>query len=229
MRANLNVFFRLSWVVIVVMVASSAGALADESDPNRIDFRWVLAGLAKDAAPFQLVNLSSDASLHSGDKLKVYLKTRSKCFFYLLHRDPHGRLTLLYPSSLPTHALEPGTQITLPVQDQWFELDEQIGTETFHVLVSPVPLRSVETLYAEYREQGARSGPALTRLLSVIERLSHQQRPLTSKAERPVSIGGTIRGGPDKDPDVILERMDRLAEDIVLDSAFCRTYTIEHH
>jgi hypothetical protein len=167
--------------------------------------------------------------LRTGDKLKMYLKTRSKCYFYLFYQDPSGRLTLLYPSALPTQALASGTSITVPGGEQWFELDEQIGTETFHVLVSPTPLRAIETLYAQYLDQGNSEGSAANRLLAAIDRLRNRQRPLSSKAERPLSIGGTIRGAADEKPDSDLNRLDRLAKDITVDHPFCRTYTIEHH
>jgi hypothetical protein len=220
----------LTWIAAGLMVSTGAIAFADESEVvDMIDFRWVMAGIEKDAAQFQLINVPPQAGLGSGDKLKMYLKTRSKCYFYLFHQDPDGRLTLLYPPSLPTNGLVNGTLIMIPEDDQWFELDEQIGTETFHVIVSSMPLRSIETLYAEYLEQMHWNASALTRLLSAIERLRRQQRPLTSKAERPLSIGGTIRGGMDKEPDTALKQMDRLAEDIAVTDTFCRTYTIEHH
>jgi hypothetical protein len=226
---NIATVLWLTWLAAGLMAPTTASIFADESGPDLIDFRWVMAGMEKDAAPRQLVDLPPQASLRTGDKLKMYLKTRSTCFFYLFYQDPDGRLTLLYPPALPMQALASGTSIMVPEGDRWFELDEQIGTETFHVLVSPTPLRVIETLYAQYLEQGNGNGPAVARLLAAIDRLRNRQRPLSSKAERPLSIGGSIRGAGGEKPDTDLNRLDRLAEDIAVTHTFCRTYTIEHH
>jgi hypothetical protein len=101
--------------------------------------------------------------------------------------------------------------------------------ETFHVLVSPTPLRSLETLYEDYRQRATENGASAARIISAIDRLRKKARPLTSTAERPLSIGGTIRGASDKGSETTEDRLDQLAESIVSSNVFCRTYTIEHH
>ena len=188
-----------------------------------------MAGIEKDADPARPISISPEATLRTGDKIKMYLKAVHKCFFYLFYHNPEGQLQLIYPGSLPSEGLVSGTQLTVPQGDQWFELDEQTGTETFHVLVSPTPLRSIETLYEDYRQRASDNGYPAARIISAIERLRIQQRPLTSKAERPLSIGGTIRGAADKGAETTENRLDRLAENIATANVFCRTYTIEHH
>ena len=79
-------------------------------------------------------------------------------FLLSFHHNPDGQLRLIYPDSFPSNGLASGTQLTVPPGDQWFEFDEQTGTETFHVLVSPTPLRSIETLYEDYRQQASEVG-----------------------------------------------------------------------
>jgi hypothetical protein len=219
---------QLIGIAVALLAAAALTASAEEPSPEAIDVRWVMAGMAQDADPTRPINVPPEATLRTGDKLKMYLKTRNQCYFYLFYQGPDGRLTLLYPSSLPTEALAGGTRMTIPQGDQWFELDEQTGTETFHVLVSAKPLDSIETLYTDYLKRAGENGAA-ARLLSAIERLRLQRRPLTSKAERPLSIGGTIRGAPDQGTGTSESRLDRLAEDITTANVFCRTYTIEHH
>ena len=216
-------------MIAAMLALITQTAVAEESPSNAIDVRWVMAGIEKDADPSRPINVPSEANLRSGDKLKMYLKTRMPCYFYLFYQGPDGRLTMLYPVSLPTKELAGGARMTIPEGDQWFELDEQTGTETFHVLVSPTPLRSIETLYADYLKHGDENSTAQARLLSAIERLRLQQRPLTSKAERPLSIGGTIRGAAGEKAGSETKQLDRLAEDITSPNVFCRTYTIEHH
>lgn len=216
-------------VATALMGATALTALAEEPASDVLEVRWVMAGLEKDADPSHPISISPETTLRTGDKIKMYLNAVNKCFFYLFYHNPEGQLQLIYPDSLPAAALVRGTRLTVPQGDRWFELDQKTGTETFHVLVSPTPLRSIEILYEDYRRQAFENGSSATRLITAIDRLRHQQRPLTSKAERPLSIGGTIRGTPDAGPDTTESRLDHLAEDILTTDVFCRTYTIEHH
>lgn len=216
-------------VAAALLAATAFTTLAEEPASDVLEVRWVMAGIEKDADPARPISISPEATLRTGDKIKMYLKAVHKCFFYLFYHNPEGQLQLIYPDSLPSEGLVSGTQLTVPQGDQWFELDEQTGTETFHVLVSPTPLRSIETLYEDYRQRASDNGYPAARIISAIERLRIQQRPLTSKAERPLSIGGTIRGAADKGAETTENRLDRLAENIATANVFCRTYTIEHH
>jgi hypothetical protein len=219
----------MALMLAVMPISASSAARADESAPNAIDVRWVMAGVQKNAASARPINLPPEAKLRSGDKLKMYLKTRTPCYFYLFYQGPDSRLIMLYPPALPMKQLAGGSKMTVPSGDRWFELDEQTGKEIFHVLVSPTPLHSIETLYTDYLKRGDDKDAARSRLLSAIQRLRLQQRPLTSKAERPLSIGGTVRGATGENPEPETQRLDRLAEDITASNVFCRTYTIEHH
>jgi hypothetical protein len=216
-------------VATVLMAATTFTTLADEATSDVIEVRWVMAGIAKDADPSHPISIPPETTLRTGDKIKMYLKAVNKCFFYLFYQTPEGQLRLIYPNSFPSKELVSGTQLTVPQGDQWFELDEQTGTETFHVLVSPTPLRSIETLYEDYRQHASENNYPAARIITAIERLRNQQRPLTSKAERPLSIGGTIRGPSKTGAETTEGRLDHLAEDITTANVFCRTYTIEHH
>jgi hypothetical protein len=213
----------------VLLAATAFKTFAAEPASDVLEVRWVMAGIEKDADPARPISISPEATLRTGDKIKMYLKAAHKCFFYLFYHNPDGQLRLIYPDSLPSEGLASGTQLTVPQGDQWFELDEQTGTETFHVLVSPTPLRSIETLYENYMQHAPENGYPAARIITAIERLRTQQRPLTSKAERPLSIGGTIRGSSKTGAETTGNRLDHLAEDIATASVFCRTYTIEHH
>jgi len=216
-------------VAAALMAATAFTTLAEEPASDALEVRWVMAGIEKGADPSRPISISPETTLRTGDKIKMYLNAVNKCFFYLFYHNPEGQLRLIYPDAFPAAALVRGTRLTVPQGDQWFELDEQTGTETFHVLVSPTPLRSIETLYEDYRRQASENGSSAARLITAIDRLRIQQRPLTTKAERPLSIGGTIRGTPDAGAETTESRLDHLAENIASANVFCRTYTIEHH
>jgi hypothetical protein len=228
MKVSITVMLFIS-VATVLLAAITFTTLAAEAASDALEIRWVMAGIEKDTDPSHPVSIPQETTLRTGDKIKMYLKAVNKCFFYLFYQNPEGQLRLIYPDSLPSEGLVSGTQLTVPQGDQWFELDEQTGTETFHVLVSPTPLRSIETLYENYRQHASENSYPAARIITAIERLRTQQRPLTSKAERPLSIGGTIRGSSKTGAETTGNRLDHLAEDIATASVFCRTYTIEHH
>jgi len=216
-------------VAAALVAATAFTTLAEEPASDALEVRWVMAGIEKGADPSRPISISPETTLRTGDKIKMYLKTVNKCFFYLFYHSPEGHLQLIYPDAFPAAALVRGTQLTIPQGDQWFELDEHTGTETFHVLVSSTPLRAIETLYEDYRQHASENGFSAARLVTAIDRLRIQQRPLTSKAERPLSIGGTIRGTPDAGAETTESRLDHLAENIASANVFCRTYTIDHH
>ncbi len=220
---------RLGCLVAALLTAHAFAVSAQSPSTDQLVVRWVMAGVEKDADPSRPISISPAATLRTGDKIKMYLNAVNKCFFYLFYQNPEGQLQLIYPDSLPAEALASGTRLTVPPGDQWFELDDQTGMETFHVLVSPTPLTSIETLYEDYRQQASDNGDSAVRIVSAIERLHNQQRPLTSKAERPLPIGGTIRGAFDKDTEATEIHLEHLAENIVTSNFFCRTYKIEHH
>ncbi|MDJ0855768.1 MAG: DUF4384 domain-containing protein [Desulfobacterales bacterium] len=213
---------------VVLFVVSAVAHPANTYGSDGLRIRWVMAGMKVNADPQHPIGISSEMTLHTGDKIKMYLEAVNQCFFYLFHHGPEGKLRLIYPHALPCEMLASGTRLTIPQGDQWFELDEHTGTETFYVLVSPTPLHSIETLYADYRPDAGANGDAAARIIAVIERLRLQQRPLTRKAERPVAIGGTFRGSSVSGAETTESLLDHLAEDITAVNVFCRTYTIEH-
>ena len=221
--------FGMVCAATALMAAVALNAPAQGPSSDDIEVRWVMAGIPQETDPSRPISVAPEARLRSGDRIKMYLNTRNPCFFYLFHQGPDGRLRLLFPASLPSPELAGGTRLTVPQGEQWFELDEQTGTENFHVLVSATPLEAIETLYRDYLQRAAGNGSSAEQLLSPIEQLGKQQRPLTSDAERPLSIGGTIRGAADPNTETTEARLDRMAEDIATRNVFCRTYTIEHH
>ncbi len=228
MRAYARTMLVVS-IALVLVPANAFTILADEPTSDALAVRWVMAGIIKNAASSEPIIITPESTLRTGDKIKVYLKAIHKCFFYFFYHNPEGQLQLIYPETLPSAALASGTRLTVPRGDHWFELDDQTGTETFHVLISPTPLLTIETLYAEYRRQMPGNEFAAARLIAAIERLRRQQRPLSSNAERPLSIGGTLRGDANPDAEATESLLDHLAEDISTAKVFCRTYAIEHH
>ena len=107
-------------VAAALLAATAFTTLAEEPASDVLEVRWVMAGIEKDADPARPISISPEATLRTGDKIKMYLKAVQKCFFYLFYHNPEGQLQLIYPDSLPSEGLVSGTQLTVPQGDQWF-------------------------------------------------------------------------------------------------------------
>ena len=126
-------FWKMMGTVCLAVVLIAGGvlpALAQDASSEEIEVRWVMAGIAKDADPSRPISVSPEARMNSGDRIKMYLSTRRKCFFYLFYQNPEGGLRLLFPAALPSQGLPGGIRLTVPQGEQWFELDS--GT-TIHL------------------------------------------------------------------------------------------------
>ena len=96
------------------------------------------------------------------------------------------------------------------------------------MIISPYSLETIETLYEDYILRKSNNKHLESRILSAILQLKDRKRPLSSRAEKPVAIGGTIRSVNINGTDGIREQIGKLAEHISTTKVFCRTYTIDH-
>jgi hypothetical protein len=111
----------------------------------------------------------------------------------------------------------------------WFELDEHTGKEIFYLLASARPLGKLESIYKLYSSSTAPSQKQdLSRqLLSEIRKTKQKRHPLTAVAERPVRLGGSVRG-IEKDKTGTVHSLDNIAIEIIAHDFYSRTFTIDH-
>jgi hypothetical protein len=117
----------------------------------------------------------------------------------------------------------------LPDGSQWFRLDEVTGLETFYLLASARPLESLDKLCNSLFSSGNQSDRDVIgrQILSEITRLQKKRRGLTAAAERPIRIGGNLRGhSEDTEPE--LPDISRIAMEISVSDFYSRTFTIDH-
>ena len=84
---------RFALLTVLFLFLSSAFVYfiaADETD--RVRFRWAFVALNDHEGNGELVQLTHDATLQSGDQLKMYLELGTKCFVYVLHHGSRDRL-----------------------------------------------------------------------------------------------------------------------------------------
>lgn len=185
---------------------------AQQSPSDDVRFRWAFGALTGPATARTLVRVADEMTLRSGDELKMLVSPVSPCFVYVLHEDPRGEMTVLFPAPSGAFPAEPpaGRQL-IPPGDDWLRLDDTTGIERIYLVASSTRLARLETLL----QKGARA-----EIISELASL-RKQRATNAWVERPVTIGGQVRGK--KTPD-----LDSLATEITAKAFVTRVFVIDH-
>jgi hypothetical protein len=204
---------------------------ADESEQRKeVNFQWAFGAMKETPQGPRFEPITRDTTLKSGDRIKFFVRKKSPCFVYLIFLSSHGEVSVLFPcrfESLDTDYSSPQTHY-IPEGDQWFELDEHVGQETFYLLVSAERLYDLETLVNDYQNADRSKKPELAdRILPAIRKLRKQHKVFKSHAERPVRIIGNIRGAEKLETAGTPDLADYAVE-ISANKFFGRTFTIDH-
>lgn len=224
-------FLGLLLVLVHVEGFCRAGtAFCAQGDEPTVRFRWAFGALVKDGDSRRLEPVAQDRILKTGDAVKMMVEPHSKCYVYLVHLDSRNELKLLFPYSPDqfTSDYHEGRKYYIPQGGAWFELDAHTGTEIFHLVASVDRLVELEEWIRGYQAAGADEKPGIAGKISeYIRNLRRQQRELAAPAERPVAIGGAVRGMEKHQesgyPDVAI-----IATDILSTGFIARTFTIDH-
>ncbi len=83
------------------------------------------------------ISLADKAMLPSGACFALSYSLNVNSYVYLVHEDPDGQLSRLIPNNCDLQAnsvLAAGVNISFPAEDRIIDLDDETGTETFHLL-----------------------------------------------------------------------------------------------
>ena len=189
---------------IAVLIALGGIAAVPLTQAAEVRVSWALA-VRRDGTS-SLDPIVPGTTVRRGDRIGLYISSNAG-FVYLLHVDSTGGATLRFPAT-PRDA---GAPATLP--ETWIEVGEHRGAEFFHLLGSTERLAAVEALA---RQPGSRTGEDLK--LEIL-RLRRAHSSLRAPAERPVLMGGRVRGRPD---------LRALAVDVVATRFYARTIQVDH-
>ena len=199
--------------VLAALLALLPLHASQPSADNEIRFRWAFAALTGSADARKLVRVTDDITLRTGDEIKMLVAPVTSCFVYVVHEDPKGLMTPLFPETpvaFPA-GYRAGALFTIPADDGWLTLDEAIGIERIYVAAAPARLTRLEAAL----KRGGRA--------EVIAELAalRKQHAKADWVERPVQIGGQVRGrkGPDIRP---------LATEITAQAFYSRVFVIDH-
>jgi hypothetical protein len=208
-------------------VNSSYAAALEEQN---VRFRWAFGAVTGSGSEQKFVAIDRDMALNTGDQLKMLVEPQSKCFVYVIHHGPEDQVRLLFPYTLEQFSSDYliGIKYYIPAGDAWFELDKHAGKETFYLLAAPERLQGLEELLRRYAAANVEKKPELAaEVLAEIRTVKKQHRDLTAAAERPVVIGGRIRGlerpQSGDNPDVAT-----ISDEVLSTRFYGRTFTIDH-
>jgi hypothetical protein len=223
-------FVKSAAVVVILILGLSAGAYA-QSRPGKSELNFLYAFGAQTGAQAggKLISVQNETTLRSGDRLKLFVEPKAELYFYLVHLSSQGDLTPLFPVDSKPARIGPGAQVFLPEGSQWFELDAHPGAEKFFMLVSAERLDRLEELCGRHvtlkdKSEAQSSADAIQ---TEIKRLRQQNKPLSAPAEKPVRIGGSVRGQPPLGAPVSPD-VTPLAAEVTAAGFYSRTFSIDH-
>ena len=203
---------------------------AEEMGKKAVDFRWAFGAMVGPENDRRLVAITRDTILRSGDKLKMMVELKKKCFLYLFYHTGGGEVHMLFPYDLRqfVNDYETYKKYYIPRDNMWFELDQQIGLEKFFLLASEKRLTELEALYSSYLGADPQEKQGLAKkIVTKIREIKRKNRKLSTTAERPVQIGGNTRGAKknrkEQYPDI-----DPIAAEVSAGNFYSRTFTIDH-
>jgi hypothetical protein len=215
-------------LVFVSLSFLCANGNAEDQAGDTIAFRWAFGAMVGPEQGRKFVPITGDTTLRSGDQLKFMLELHKTCFVYLIYQSSQGEMSLLFPYQLNRFGSDELLKMYyMPRDDSWFELDDRSGTETFYLIASIYRLNELEDLFQK-GAPGAEVNRSQAELIHArIVALKKQHRTLTASAERPVPIGGNVRG-ISKDTQAKAPDMGAVAIEVSAKDFYCRTFTIEH-
>jgi hypothetical protein len=223
-------FVKFTAVVVILILGLSMGAFA-QSRPGKSELNFLYAFGAQTGAQAggKIIPVQNETTLRSGDRLKLFVEPKAELYFYLVHLSSQGDLTPLFPVASKPARIAPGSQVFLPEGSQWFELDAHPGPEKFFMLVSAERLERLEELCGRHltlKDKSEAQSSADT-IQNEIKHLRQQYKQLTAPAEKPVRIGGSVRGQPPSSAPVTPD-VTPLAVEVTAPGFYSRTFSIDH-
>lgn len=224
---NLALFFAIS---LFSLLSSQGNAIAEQKGEDAVSFRWAFGAMVGSKDDRRLVAITRDTVLKTGDRLKLLLQLKNRCFVYLFYRTAEDEIYLLFPYKLKLFdtGYKTGEKYYIPEGKIWFELDKDVGLETFYLLASAKRLHQLEALYRKYDSVAGEEKKKLAKqLLAEIRKIKRKHRKLATPAERPIAIGGNVRGVV-KDEKSTFPDIEAIASEVSTSNFYGKTFTIDH-
>ena len=191
---------------------------------------WAFGAIRASSNPPKVEPVRTKMVLSSGDKLKMMIQLRRKCFVYLIHRDSQGDFTMLFPYSLKQFDTDYQTarNYYAPKGEAWFQLDNRTGTETFYLIASDQRLLDIEYTYEKYvSSEDSKKQDLAGQMLSELNSITETHMASSGGAENLADKESVVRGferATGADPTDIVA----LAREISFDNIYSETFVVDH-
>jgi hypothetical protein len=191
---------------------------------------WAFGAIRASSNQAKVEPVRTQMVLSSGDKLKMMIQLREKCFVYLIHRDSQGDFAMLFPYSLKQFDTDYQTarNYYAPKGEAWFQLDNRTGNETFYLIASDQRLLDIEYTYEKYAssEESKKqdlAGQMLSELNSITESYVASSVGGEKLADNEAALRGFERATGADPTDIA-----GLAREISFDNIYSETFVIDH-
>ena len=205
----------------------AADPIIQQNEAN-IGFDWAFGALI--GKNKTMVAITHDTTLTSGEEIKMLVKLRKECFVYLVHQDSKGEIELLFPSKIQQFQTDytVDKNYYVPKGRSWSAFDKNTGKEIFFLIASTERLLDLEVKLGNYFSADTSKKQSLAGdIVSEIRNVRKHYTTFSTIAEKPVSIGGNIRGTEKVEgarrPDVAT-----IATQISAKNFYSKTITIDH-
>jgi len=222
-------------IISVVVLALFTGAhpaspstAAVQNDEN-VSFRWAFGAMAGKEKRF--VSITRDTVLKSGDDMKMYVELVKDCFVYVINQDSRGTISVVFPTDGFKQFVadyKVGKSYFIPKGRSWFQLDKNVGRETFYLLGSSERLIELESLIGDYLSADESKKQELAQnIIAEIRNVRKRYKSFATLAEKPITIGGNVRG-MEKAEEVKRPDVSTIATHITATNFYGKTFSIEH-
>ena len=224
-----SLFRRIAVLLAVIFIASAVAYAQTPAGKNDIGFLYAFGAYVGPQGKGKVVSVQNETTLRAGDRLKLFFEPKSDLYFYLLHISSQGELTPLFPAAAQPAKVAARTQLFIPAGNNWFELDAHPGQEKFFLIATAERLDRLEELCARHTALTDKADvqSSTDAILDEIKRLRQKHKQLSAPAEKPVRIGGSVRGQlPSSAP--VVPDVTPLAAEVTAPGFYSRTFSIDH-
>ncbi len=209
-------------------LTAAAGSQKQSSSPRIL---WAFGAIRASSSPPKAEPVTTGMVLLSGDKLKMMIRMRKKCFVYLIHRDSQGDFALLFPYSLKQ--FDTDYQIArnyyAPKGEGWFQLDSRTGNETFYLIASDQRLLDIEYTYENYASsKESRKRDLAAQMLAELDKVTKGHMASSAGVEKPAEASGPLLRGFERAAGADPTGIAGLARGISFDNIYSETYIVDH-
>jgi hypothetical protein len=193
-----------------------------------VGFEWAFGALIGKGKT--MVPITHDTTLKTGEEIKMMVKLTKDCFVYLVHQDSKGEIELLFPSKIQQFQTDYAVDKNyyIPKGRGWSAFDKNTGKEIFFLIASTERLLGLEVKLGNYFSANTAKKQSMAGdIVSEIRDVRKRYSVFSTLAEKPVTIGGNIRGTEKVEgarrPDVA-----DIATHISANNFYSKTITIDH-